>query len=135
MNKYIFSAIKAKYDASTNLKAAMTGGLYLMEYPQQSEELDHYPYCVVVPVSSVAEYTFTEMADNNLVQFSIWDNSDSVSTISDVKELLVAAFDFAALTVTGYNHICMMREYTDLFREDEYWHCVITYRLEIQKAR
>lgn len=135
MNKYILSAIKAKYDASTNLKAAMTGGLYLMEYPQQSEELDHYPYCVVVPVSSVAEYTFTEMADNNLVQFSIWDNSDSVSTISDVKELLVAAFDFAALTVTGYNHICMMREYTDLFREDEYWHCVITYRLEIQKAR
>ena len=135
MNKYIFSAIKAKYDASTNLKAAMTGGLYLMEYPQQSEELDHYPYCVVVPVSSVAEYTFTEKADNNLVQFSIWDNSDSVSTISDVKELFVAAFDFAALTVTGYNHICMMREYTDLFREDEYWHCVITYRLEIQKAR
>ena len=135
MNKYIFSAIKTKLDASTNLKTAMVGGMYLIEYPQQSEEIDHYPYCVIVPVSSVAEYTFTEKADNNLIQFSIWDNSDSISTISDVKELFVAAFDFAVLTVTGYNHICMMREYTEIFREDEYWHCVIMYRLEIQKAR
>ena len=135
MNKYIFSAIKTKYDNSASLKAAMVGGLYLAEYPQQSEELDHYPYCVIVPVSSVAEYTFTEKADNNLVQFSIWDNSDSISTISDVKELLVAAFDFASLTVTGYNFVSMLREYTEIFREDEYWHCVITYRLEIQKAR
>jgi hypothetical protein len=135
MNKYIFSAIKTKYDNATTLKAAMVGGMYLIEYPQQSEEIDHYPYCVIVPVSSVAEYTFTEKADNNLIQFSIWDNSDSISTISDVKELFVAAFDFAVLTVTGYNHICMMREYTEIFREDEYWHCVIMYRLEIQKAR
>lgn len=135
MNKYIFSAIKTKYDNATALKTAMVGGMYLIEYPQQSEEIDHYPYCVIVPVSSVAEYTFTEKADNNLIQFSIWDNSDSISTISDVKELFVAAFDFAVLTVTGYNHICMMREYTEIFREDEYWHCVITYRLEIQKVR
>jgi len=53
-----------------------------------------------------------------------------------VADLLIAAFDISSLTVTGFNHISMLREYTELIREDEeYWHYAITYRLEIQKAR
>lgn len=135
MNKYIFKAILDKYTASSTLKTATPGGLWLMEYPQQHEQLDVYPHIVVVPVSSVAEYTFTEKADNNLVQFSIWDDSESISAISDAADALMAVFDISSLTVTGFSHISMLREFTELYREDEYWHYIITYRLEIQKAR
>ena len=135
MNKYIFKGILDKWNASTTLKAAVPGGLYLCEYPQQHDQLDVYPYCVIVPVSSVAEYTFSEKADNSLVQFSLWDDAESISGISDAADLLMNAFDISTLTVTGFNHVSMLREFTELFREDEYWHYVITYRLEIQKAR
>ncbi len=134
MNKHIYKAIIDKYQASSALVAALTGGMYLLKYPQQHNKPDIYPYCVIVPVSDVAEYTFTEAADNTLIQFSIYDDSASVATIQDAGDALKAAFDFAALTVTGYNHICMIREYSELYKPDG-WHYIITYRLEIQKAR
>ena len=135
MNKHIFKAIMDKYNASAELVAALDGGMHLFRHPQQHNQPDIYPYCVFFPVSSVAEYTFTEEADNNLVQFSIYDDSDGASSIMDAGDILKSVYDFATLTVTGYDHICMMREYSELFKEDGFWHYVITYRLEIQKAR
>jgi hypothetical protein len=135
MNKYIFKAIMDKYTASAALKTALTGGMYLYKYPQQHNEPDIYPYCVFFPVSDVKEYTFREQADNCLIQFSIYDNADSIATVQDAGETLKSVFDFASLTVTGYNHISMMQEYSELYKDDDFWHYVITYRLEIQKAR
>ena len=135
MNKYIFKAIIDKFNTSAELMAALDGGMFLLEYPQQYNDKDIYPYCIFFPVSDVTEYTFTEVADNVVIQFSIYDNSDGAASIMDAGDILKSVYDFASLTVTGYNHICMMQEFSDLYKEDGFWHYVITYRLEIQKAR
>lgn len=135
MNKYIWKGILDKYKATAALKTAIPR-MYLIEAPQEKiEQRGAYPYCVVIPVSSVKDYTFTEAADNLLVQFSIFDDSDSVATINDATDALKAAYDFTSLTVTGYNHISMMQEYSELVREDKYWHQIVTYSLIIQKSR
>lgn len=135
MNKHIFKAIMDKFNASAELTAALDGGMFLIDFPQQHNEPDIYPYCVFFPVSDVKEYTFSEQADNVLIQFSIYDNDDGVATVQDAGDILKSVYDFATLTVSGYNHICMMQEFSDLYKEDGFWHYVITYRLEIQKAR
>ena len=124
-----------KYKGSPALVSALKGGMYLLRYPQQHNRPAIYPYCIIVPVSTVPEYTFSEEAENSLALFSIYDDSDGVATVEDAGEALKAVFDFAALSVSGWNHVCMMREYTGLFKEGDFWHCVITYRLEIQKVR
>ena len=77
MNKYVLKAIRDKYKANPALVAAPTGGMHLLRYPQQHNKPEIYPYCIIVPVSTVKEYTFSEEADNSLVQFSIYDDSDA----------------------------------------------------------
>ncbi len=135
MNKYIWKGILDKYKASATLKAAIPR-MYLIEAPQEKiEQRGAYPYCVVIPIVSDKEYTFTEAADNLQVQFSIYDDDDTVATINDAADKLKAVFDFASITVTGYNHICMQQEYSELMHEDKYWHQVIVYNLIIQKTR
>ena len=135
MNKYIWKAILDKYKASATLKAAIPR-MYLIEAPQEKiEQRGAYPYAVVFPVTAVKDYTFTEAADDLQVQFSIYDDSSGVATINDAADALKAVFDFSSLTVTGYNHICMMQEYSELMRIDGYWHQVVTYNLIIQKSR
>lgn len=136
MNKYIWKGIFDKYKASSTLMAALPGKMWLINQPQEKvEQRDIYPYCVVIPVAAVKDYTFTEAADDLSVQFSIYDDSDTVATINDAADALKAVFDFATLTVTGYNHICMVQQYSELFHDDGYWHQVITYQLIIQKTR
>lgn len=137
MNKLIWKAIIDKYKASTTLKTALPGGMHLLSHPQQTAkgDKDIYPYCVIIPIASVKDYTFKEAADDLEVQFSIWDDSSSVATINDAADALKTVYDFASLSLSGYNHIVMQQLYSELMKEEDYFHQVITYQLIIQKAR
>lgn len=134
--KVLLKGIVDEYEGNAALVTALPGGLYLNERPQFANVRDDlYPYAVFFIVSERPVYTFTEIAENALIQFNIWDNSESVTTVADAFSALIACFDLCTLSVTGYSSIYMVREFNELFKVDDVWQYSVTYRLEIQKTR
>ena len=126
--KELFTGIYSKYNGNEALKAAITG-FYFTEAPQDAA----MPYVVYNLVSNVPDWTYTEDMENSLIQFSIFDDHSSSTTINDIYEKLTALFDWCVLTIEGYSHIYMKREFNILTRGNDIWKCVIQYRNEIQK--
>ena len=126
--KELFTGIYSKYSGNEALKAAITG-FYFTEAPQDAV----MPYVVYNLVSNVPDWTYTEDMENSLLQFSIFDDHSSSTTINDIYAKLTALFNWCSLSVTGYSHIYMKREFNILTRENDTWQYVIQYRNEIQK--
>ena len=124
----LFTGIYSKYSGNEALKAVITG-FYFTEAPQDAV----MPYVVYNLVSNVPDWTYTEDMENSLLQFSIFDNNSSSTTINDIYAKLTALFNWCSLSVTGYSHIYMKREFNILTRENDTWQYVIQYRNEIQK--
>ena len=126
--KELFTGIYSKYSGNEALKAVITG-FYFTEAPQDAV----MPYVVYNLVSNVPDWTFTEDMENSLLQFSIFDDSSSSTTINTIYEKLTALFDWCVLTIEGYSHIYMKREFNILTRGNDIWKYVIQYRNEVQK--
>jgi len=124
----LFTGLYNKYLSNAALKAAITG-FYFTEAPQDAV----MPYVVYNLVSNVPDWTYTEDMENSLLQFSIFDDHSSSTTINDIYEKLTALFDWCVLTVEGYSHIYMKREFNILTRGNDIWKYVIQYRNEVQK--
>ena len=124
----LFTGLYNKYLSDAALKAAITG-FYFTEAPQDAV----MPYVVYNLVSNVPDWTYTEDMENSLIQFSIFDNNSSSTTINDIYAKLTALFNWCSLSVTGYSHIYMKREFNILTRGNDIWKYVIQYRNEIQK--
>ena len=124
----LFTGLYNKYLSNAALKAVITG-FYFTEAPQDAV----MPYVVYHLVSNVADWTYTEDMENSLIQFSIFDNNSSSTTINDIYAKLTALFNWCSLSVTGYSHIYMKREFNILTRGNDIWKYVIQYRNEIQK--
>ena len=134
----IRDSIYAKYEADSTLVASLSGGLHYDEAPQLNSEntYDAFPYSVFFFVNRRPEYTFTELAEDMIVQFNSYDNSDLADTLEDMQEDLQSCFDLASLTVTGYDHIFMVREFTTPARRtDDIWQITTQYRIYIDKTR
>ena len=126
--KELFTGIYSKYSGNEALKAVITG-FYFSEAPQDAV----MPYAVYHKISGRPDYTYTEDMENVLIQFNIYDDNSSSTTINDIYKKLTALFDWCGLTVTGWNSIYMKRELDMLTRENDVWNYMIEYRLEIQK--
>jgi len=126
--KELFTGIYSKYNSNEALKAVITG-FYFTEAPQDAV----MPYVVYNLVSNVPDWTYTEDMENSLLQFSIFDDHSSSTTINDIYEKLTALFDWCVLTVEGYSHIYMKREFNILTRGNDIWKYVIQYRNEVQR--
>ena len=124
----LFTAIWNKYNGDATLKAAITD-LYLNKAIQRAV----YPYGVYHKIGGVPNYTFTEEAENVIIQFDLYDNSSSATNINTAFSALINLFDWCSLSVTGYSHIYMKRELDLLNQENDIWHYFVQYRLEIQK--
>lgn len=124
----LFQGIWNAYNGNAALKAVVTG-MYLTEAPQGAV----YPYIVYHLISNVPNWTFTEDAENTLIQFNIYDDSSSSTTINDIYDKLTALYNWATLTVTGYSSIYVKREFNNLTRVNDIWSWVTQYRIEIQK--
>lgn len=136
--KALFAALITKYSGSA-LYTALGGTatdpkLYNSSAPQTAVE----PFCVFTMVSGVPEGTFTELQENTLIQFSLFDAGPSPSTICDNYELLTALFDDCELSISGYRHLYMQRESQQLIRDPEdpgTWQYLVEYRILIEKDR
>jgi len=124
----LFTGLWNKYNSNAALKAVVSG-MYLTEAPQGTA----YPYIVYHKISGVADYTYTEDMENVIIQFSIFDDHSSSTTINDIYTKLTALYDWCSLTVVGWNSIYMKRELDMLTRDNDIWHYMCQYRLEIQK--
>ncbi len=130
--KALFDGIMTKYAASTALKALNTGGLHREFTPQNIK----YPFTVMHHLGGEPRDTFGARIENYTVQFNIYDESASDDTIDAIFDALTTAFDYCALTITGYTHVVMRRIFNDSFRNEEsaIWQYVVKYEIEIQKS-
>ena len=124
----LFTGLYAKYNGNAALKAVVSG-MYFTEAPQGTA----YPYIVYHKISGVADYTYTEDMENVIIQFNIFDDHNSSTTINDIYTKLTALFDWCSLTVVGWNSIYMKRELDNLTKDNGIWNYMVSYRLEIQK--
>jgi len=146
--KSLFQAIMTRFNALSGADpnqvhnafyTALSGRLYNSVAPQGKAQLPSgAPYCVFLMVSGVPEGTFTEIQENVLIQFSLFDSESSAGTVCDNYEKLTELFDDCELSVSGYTHIFMQRESQQLIREEEdpgIWHYMVEYRILIEKDR
>jgi len=68
-----------------------------------------YPYCVYLLPTDIPEYTFSEIYETVMVQFSIFSSAASSTEIEDALTHLKALYDDCALSVTGYTTVWMRR--------------------------
>jgi len=126
--KELFTGLYNKYSGNEALKAAITG-FYFTEAPQDAA----MPYIVYHKISGRPDYTYTEDMENVLIQFNIYDDNSSSTTINDIYAKLTALFDWCTLTVLGWNSIYMKEEFGYLENMNDVWNYMVSYRLEIQK--
>ena len=124
----LFTGLWNKYNSNAALKAVVSG-MYFTQAPQGTA----YPYIVYHKISGVADYTYTEDMENVIIQFNIFDDHNSSTTINDIYTKLTALFDWCSLTVVGWNSIYMKRELDNLTKDNGIWNYFVQYRLEIQK--
>jgi hypothetical protein len=129
--KELFTALYTKSTGST-LSTALGGRLYNTIAPQGQP----MPFCVFSMVSGVHDWTFTEDMEDVVIQFSLFESSQSPGTICDNYNKLIALYDNCALSVSSYTHILMHRQNQQLLRDEEdgVWHYVVEYRIIIEKA-
>jgi len=124
----LFKGIWNKYNSNAALKAVVSG-MYFTEAPQGTA----YPYATYHLISDVADWTYTEDMENSLIQFSIFDDHNSSTTILDIFEKLKTCYDWVSLSMTGYSSIYVKREFNVLTRENSIWKMDVQYRIEVQK--
>ena len=124
----LFTGLYNKYNGNAALKAVING-FYFTEAPQDAV----MPYIVYHKISGVPDHTFTEDMENVIIQFNIYDDHSSSTTVNDIYAKLTALFDWCTLIVAGWNSIYMKRELDNLTRDNDIWNYFLQFRLEIQK--
>ena len=131
----LFESIYQKFTDSTgagSLYADLGGRMHFTEAPQGQT----YPYGVYFEISDVPSWTFDSDMESYLIQFNLFDNSTSGSAkINTASKALTDLYDWTDLSTSGYSHVYMKREFSNLIRESEskVWNFMVQYRIENQK--
>jgi len=127
----LFESIWNKYNGSSGLKAATTGGMYFTEAPQGTV----YPYGVYHLITNVPSWTFDADMENYIIQFNLFDDDSSSTVINTAFKALTEEYDWCDdLNTSGYSNIYMKREISSLTRESDVWNYFVQYRIEVQKS-
>ena len=110
--KAIRDGIYAKFVADSDLKTALGGDSARRLYKEKAPQNVDSPYAIYQYIVGSPDPTFTSDGEIMTFQFSIFNKSDSplgTATIDDVIKKLLALYDDAALTISGYTSIAMTR--------------------------
>ena len=126
----LFTGIYSKFSNDTDLSGAVTG-LYLSEAPQNVA----FPYAVYFMVSDTHDWQFVEEFEEVLIQFNIFSESASIAEAGTILGYLKTLYDDCALTVSGYDHIYMQREFIYSYRDADAmtWAYSVQYRVYLKK--
>ena len=107
---------------------AVNGKMYNEAAPLGTE----LPFAMFHELSGIYEYNYTSNFENILMQFNIYAKrpTDSNSLYGKLKAL----FDNCILSVSGYEHIYMIREQAYKYPYDNYIVRAVEYRIYIQKS-
>ena len=130
------TAIATRFSDEATFSAALTGGLHWGKGRQNPT----YPYAVYFEIANAPVYTFTEVSEVPLFQFSIFDHNPddprNDAVINDLFTKLTNCFDLCDLTVSGYSHTWMIRGIDhEMQTEDDVLQHTVEYSIRIQKSR
>lgn len=128
----VITGIYTLFSTTNDFNTAISGRLYHAEAPQNAT----FPYCVVSVISSEHDWTFSDTFEDVLIQFSIFTNESSAANIGTYWSKLIALFDSASLTVSGYSSIFMHRGQSRILREvdDNIWQYIVEYDCKVEKS-
>ena len=127
------AAIFAKFNTTNALNTALSGRFF----PGAADQATSFPYATYNEISSYDDWTFTENIEETLIQFSIFSNKQSPAELNTLYGHLIALFDDAVLTVTGWNLLKFERASRIRLRdiEMETWAYHIDYTVWLEKLR
>lgn len=133
--KELLSAVKTYFDnnSGSDFYTGLSGRLYHKRAPQGAA----FPYCVFFLIDDVPQYWFAdEEAEEALLQFSIFSDSNSATEVLNLYDYLKTLFDGCALTVSGYQHVSFDRDWMRYVEDpqDTTWQCDVHYRVLIKKS-
>ena len=127
----VLTGVYGLYNGNATLKAALTGGLYIEQVPQGIS----IPYAVMYVTSGRPDYFFADEVFEIIdIQFDIYAQTNAIR--QDIYGKLIAVFDDAKPTITGYTSHIMEREYYQMLRtgdNDEGYRAIVQYQLTIEK--
>lgn len=130
----LFEALHDYFEShadAAELKAALTGGLYNLEAP---EDVD-FPYGAFQLISDVPDHFASDKfyLENCLFQFNLFSKKSSSRELLNVYDKLISAFDFLILTITGYTALSCVRENTiQVPKLDGVWQLNVLYRIFLE---
>jgi len=132
------NAIYAEYAASTLATTPLITALYNTEAPENAV----FPYGVVQIVNGncIEGATGPSFTEDYLVQFNIFSAETRLQTVGAVIGLWAIeagvrlCFDFAPLTVAGYDTLSCVRESSMQSKNEKVWMINIQYRIRLRKT-
>ena len=128
----ILTAIWGRYNANAALKAAITGGLHLELAPQGAS----LPYGTYFVVSGRPEYWLGNVRFEVVnIQFDLY--ADTNAKRLTAYAALIALYDDARPTVTGYTSVIMERTLQQFVRDgsqNEVFRAVVSYDCRFLKT-
>ena len=125
------TGIYGRFDASTDLKTALTGGLHVETAPQGTSK----PFGTFTILPSSPRYMFGETYEYVNVQFDIY--TTTRASRATLYGYLTALYDDCHPTVTGYSAIIMERTMQHMTRSgdnDEFFRAIVEYQLRLKKS-
>lgn len=128
------TAIYTKFTATSGgnhnaLYTALSGKLYYDSAPQGTA----VPYAVFYILSETPSYTFDQVFDYYTIQFSIF--ASSAASAESIYSSLIALYDEAVLSITGFSHIWCKREMATgamWFPTENIWQVSVRYSIFVQ---
>jgi len=132
--KVVLEAIYSKFAPAGAKPAFYTdmGGRLRLFTALQNEA---YPFCTYTLIGNGLETWFDgETQELISVQFNIYANESSAQNITDYFEDLKTLYDECALSVTGWSHLRMERNWAYLLRDEKnnVWQYSVQYRIRIE---
>ena len=128
----LLTSIYATYNADTDLKTALPGGMYLELAPQTATRT----YCVYQLITGRPDYMLAgEYYEILLIQFDIYAATNSLRLSAYDK--LLAVYDHARLISTGYTPVVMERVNQQLVRDgaqNEIFRAIVEYSATWKKT-
>ena len=138
--RVVDEAIFAAYEASTLKTTPLITGMYNTEAPEGAA----YPYAVFQLVNGNTNEGATgpQFTEDLLLQFNIFSANPALSNEAPptvyglwaIEAALKLCYDFADLTIGGYETLSCVRESTMQSRAEKIWQINIQYRLKIRKT-
>ena len=125
----ILTGIYSLYSADTDLTNALTGGLHFLKAPQGVS----YSYAVYF-AEGEPEYLFDTIYELPQVQFDVFATTNSARQTA--YDAIVALYDDATPTATGYTPIIMERNLQRFTRTGDQWQyfqATIIYNCRLEK--